>query len=143
MRYHAFLVKKFDGVVSNGTMNEEIKQELKNSYDVIGSYIEKGELRLAMEQIQKIVMLANKYYDESKPWVLVKENIEEFNNVTYTCLNIMANLANMFEPFIPTSSKKLKEMLNIKESTWNYIEIPENLHLENVEILFNRIENEI
>jgi len=139
----AFLVKKFDGVVSNGTMNEEIKQELKNSYDVIGSYIEKGELRLAMEQIQKIVMLANKYYDESKPWVLVKENIEEFNNVTYTCLNIMANLANMFEPFIPTSSKKLKEMLNIKESTWNYIEIPENLHLENVEILFNRIENEI
>ena len=90
----------------------------------------------------KLVSDANKYYDEMKPWILVKEDIDKFNDVTYTCLNIMANLANLFEPFIPTSSKKLKDMLKVDTDKWEYVEVEQNLKLENIEILFSRIDEE-
>ena len=54
----------------------------------------------------------------------------------------MGNIANMLEPFIPKSSKKLKEMLKITTDNWNYVTVEQNLHLNNVEILFNRIDSE-
>ena len=73
---------------------------------------------------------------------LTTYNLEKFNDVTYTCLNLMGNIANMLEPFIPKSSKKLKEMLKITTDNWNYVTVEQNLHLNNVEILFNRIDSE-
>ena len=41
--------------------------------------------------------MGNKYYDERKPWIQKRENIEEFNNTIYTCTNIIANLSNLIE----------------------------------------------
>ncbi len=137
----AFINKKFNGVVSEGIMDFEIEKEIKKTYLEAGEQIKKGELRSSLDTVWNLVTKANKYYDENAPWNLVKENIELFNNVTYTCLNIMANLANLLEVFIPNSSKKLKEMLDIKESNWEYIQVKQNLNLKNIDILFNRIEN--
>lgn len=136
----AFINKKFDGIVNPGNMDKEIEEKIKNLYNEVGTLIEKGELRNALDLIQSLINDANKYYDEMKPWVLVKEDIDKFNDVTYTCLNLMANIANLIEPFIPKSSKKLKEMLEITTNEWKYIEVKQNLHLENIEILFERIE---
>ena len=72
---------------------------------------------------------------------LVKEDIDKFNDVTYTCLNLMANISNLIEPFIPKSSHKLMNMLKINNNDWKYIEVEQNLHLENIDILFERIES--
>ena len=138
----AFINKKFDGVVSTGKMDESIMNHIKDLYKEVGTLISKGELRSALDLIWSLVSDANKYYDEMQPWVLVKEDIEKFNDVTYTCLNLMGNIANMLEPFIPKSSKKLKEMLKITTDNWNYVTVEQNLHLNNVEILFNRIDSE-
>lgn len=136
----AFIVKKFDGVLEYGKMDETHENQIKKLYELIGSSIEKGELRNALDLIQGLINDANKYYDDMKPWVLVKEDIEKFNDVTYTCLNLMANIANMLEPFIPNSSLKLKNMLEITTSEWEYIEVKQNLKLQNIDILFERIE---
>ena len=138
----AYINKKFDGVVSTGKMDESIMNHIKDLYKEVGTLISKGELRSALDLIWSLVSDANKYYDEMQPWVLVKEDIEKFNDVTYTCLNLMGNIANMLEPFIPKSSKKLKEMLKITTDNWNYVTVEQNLHLNNVEILFNRIDSE-
>jgi len=138
----AFIVKKFDGVISKGIMDTNIEAEIKDAYKTVGEMIEKGEIKSSLDVIQNLINKANKYYDDMKPWILVKENISEFNNVTYTCLNLMANISNLLEPFIPTSSKKLKEMLKIKNSKWEYLVISENLKLTDVSILFNKIETE-
>lgn len=136
----AFINKKFEGIVNPGNMDKEIELKIKNLYQEVGSLIEKGELRNALDLIQGLINDANKYYDEMKPWVLVKEDIDKFNDVTYTCLNLMANISNLIEPFIPKSSKKLKEMLQIDNNNWEYLEVKQNLHLENIQILFERIE---
>lgn len=138
----AFINKKFDGIVNTGKMDKNISTHIKELYNQVGDLIVKGELRNALDLIWSLVSDANKYYDDMKPWILVKENIEEFNNVTYTCLTLMGNIANMLEPFIPKSSRKLKEMLEITTCNWEYVEVKQNLHLNNVEILFNRIDTE-
>lgn len=138
----AFINKKFDGIVNTGKMDETIALHIKELYTEVGLLIRKGELRSALDLIWSLVSEANKYYDDMKPWILVKENIDLFNDVTYTCLNLMGNIANMLEPFIPKSSKKLKEMLEITTDSWEYVNVKQNLHLKNVEILFNRIDIE-
>ena len=86
-----------------------------------------------------LVEFANKYYDERQPWVQKKENIEEFNNTIYTCSVIIANLSNLFEPFMPESSAKIRKYLKIEKPCWNYISIEDNIKLDNIEPLFTRI----
>lgn len=86
-----------------------------------------------------LVEVGNKYYDTSKPWVAKKENIEEFNNIIYTCSVIIANLSNLFEPIMPTASQKIREYLNIQTKSWEYITIPAGLKLDKIEPLFERM----
>lgn len=104
-----------------------------------GENIEKLEFKQATEIAMELVETANKYYDEQKPWVQKKENIQEFNNTIYTCAVIIANLANIFEPFMPSASAKIRKYLNIQEKSWKLIEPEIGLKLENIEPLFTRI----
>jgi len=136
----AFLAKKFDGVVPSGEMDEEVKDAIIKTYEMVGKNIEAGNLRVAISLIMELVQIANKYYDNERPWIQVKEDINSFNNTTYTCINLMINIANMLEPFIPTSSAKVRNMLGITETSWNYISAPQNIILNNVEVLYNRID---
>ena len=57
----------------------------------------------------------------------------------YNCANIIANLANLFEPVMPDKSNKIKKYLNIDLSKWQKITLKENIKLENIEPLFERI----
>ena len=83
--------------------------------------------------------MANKYYDEEKPWIQSKENLEMFNNTIYTCATIIANLANIFEPFMPSVCKKIREYLKIEEISWEFIEPEVGTILENIQPLFTRM----
>ena len=53
-----------------------------------------------------LVEAANKYYDDQKPWIQRKRILKEFNNTIYTCATIIANLSNIFEPFMPDAVRK-------------------------------------
>ena len=56
----------------------------------------------------QLVELGNKFYDEKQPWVAKKENIEEFNNIIYTCSVVIANLSNLFDMVMPTACDKIR-----------------------------------
>ena len=86
-----------------------------------------------------LVEIGNKYYDEKKPWILYKENIEEFNKVIYNCTYIIANLANLFEPIMPDTSKKIAEYLSIDIKSWKPIILRENIELKNINPIFEKI----
>ena len=139
-RNFAYLVKKFNGIVPIGKMDTKIKDIINKMYIIVGSEIEKGNMRSAINNVYDLVKIANKYYDDQKPWIQVRESIDDFNNTTYTCVNLIANIANMFEPFLPESSIKIKKMLSIDINKWEYINIPQSINLKDVEILFKRIE---
>ena len=57
----------------------------------------------------------------------------------YTCANVIANLANILNPFMPDSSRKIADILEIDSLTWNYTQIEKDLKLKEIEPLFVRI----
>lgn len=125
--------------IPNGKLDEKAKEEIEKTYKEVSNLIENLEFRAATEKVMELVEYANKYYDESKPWIQKKEDIEGFNNTIYTCAVIIANLSNLFEPFMPKACEKIREYLKIANPQWNFITIEDNIQLENIEPLFNRI----
>ena len=137
----SFVNKKFDGVIKESEIDENIKSITKNNYELIGKYIEDGEFKNAVTQIIDYISTANKYYDSKEPWLQVKENLDEFNKTTYTCLYMIANISNLIAPILPDSSKKIKNMLQLPEYKWEEIEIKGNYKINNLEILYSRIDS--
>ena len=123
----------------DGLLDRKIENKIKETYKEVGEDIEKLEFKLASDKAMQLVEIANKYYDDQKPWIQRKENIEEFNNTIYTCATIIANLSNIFEPFMPKACEKIREYLKINEKTWDLIKPEANIKLENIEPLFERI----
>lgn len=136
----SFINKKFDGLINEGKVDEKIKKLTIEKYNYVGNLIEQGELRQAIESVFEYIQMGNKYYDESEPWIKVKENIEEFNNISYTCIYMIANIANFINPFMPQTSEKIKKMLNLKEFKWEEENIKGNIKIEELELLFSRID---
>jgi methionyl-tRNA synthetase len=138
----AFLIKKFEGQTPLGIMNQQMDELIDKIYLGVGKAIEKGELKTAMELSLSLVQASNKYYDDQKPWIQVKESMEDFNNTTYTCINLIANIANIMSPFMPQSSNQIKKFLNIENNQWEKIIVDKQINLKDVKILFDRIESE-
>lgn len=138
----SFVNKKFEGIIKSGNIDEEIINKTKEVYDEAGKLICDGELRTALDKILDYASLANKYYDENTPWVLVKEDIDKFNDVTYTCTYIMANLSNLLNPFMPSSADKIKNMLSLEAFKWEEYKLNGDIKINNLELLFNRIDVE-
>ncbi len=136
----AFINKKFDGVIKESSIDEEIKSNTIKYLNQIGEYFEKGEIKNATNHIMDYISLANKYYDSKEPWNLVKENIDEFNKVTYTCLYMIANISNMIAPIIPEASKRIKKMLNLPEYKWEEEVISGDYKVNDLQVIYNRLD---
>ena len=122
-----------------GKLDETAKNEIEKAYKDVGILIENLEFKSATDRVMELVEYANKYYDERQPWIQKKEDIEAFNDTIYTCSVIIANLSNLFEPFMPNACKKIRTYLNLKNPTWNMVEPEGEIKLNDVEPLFNRI----
>ncbi len=109
----SFINKKFNGHITKGNIDPLVKEKTVNLYKEVSNLIIAGELKEALDKVIDYASFGNKYYDENKPWELVNNDLNKFNDVTYTCVYIMANLSNLLLPFIPTTAHKIKEMLNI------------------------------
>lgn len=136
----SFINKKFGGNISEGIIDNKIIDATKKSYKLISEYFEKGELRNAVTQIFDYIALANKYYDSQQPWVQVKEDIAAFNNTTYTCIYMIANISNMIYPVLPHASLKIKNMLKLSECKWEEIKVSGNYKIDDLQILYDRID---
>ena len=132
---------KFKGLekIKIDKVEESIKNKVEQTYKMVSEYISKLEFKNAIQEIINLIEFGNKYYDDEKPWILYKENIDEFNKVIYNCTYIIANLANLFEPVMPDSSKILSKYLNIDINEWKPIEIQKEIVLDNILPLFERI----
>ena len=136
----SFINKKFDGIIKEANIDETIKVETNKYFKTIGESFEKGEIRNAVTQIFEYVGLANKYYDSKQPWIQVKEDINAFNDTTYTCTYMIANISNMIAPILPNASLKIKQMLNLPEYKWEEVIISDDYKIDNLQVLYNRID---
>lgn len=131
---------KFKGIskIPVAKMDENIKKVIENAYEEIAKSIEKLEFKDATSKAMNLIETANKYYDDEKPWIKFKENIEEFNNVMYTCANLIANISNIMEPFMPNASAKIRKILKMEKAEWKVILLDKEIELGEIEPLFVR-----
>ena len=137
----SFLNKKFSGKICEGKIDNDIISLTKETYENVGKQIEEGRLKSAINIAIDYVNAGNKFYSEQMPWVQVQENIEAFNNTTYTCVYMMANIARIFSPFIPDTCKRINEKLGLENNCiWEEINIEGDLQVQNDELLFQRLQ---
>lgn len=131
---------KFKGIdkIPVAEIDKNIESAIIHAYEEIGADIEKLEFKEASSKAMNLIELANKYYDEEKPWVKFKENTEDFNKVMFTCANLIANIANIMEPFMPISSEKIRKILKIEKVEWKYLKLDKDIELNEIEPLFVR-----
>lgn len=137
-----FVKKYFDNVIPSGVVNEDIRGLINKLYNDVGYKIENGEIKAALEEIFIFIRSINKYYDEEKPWVTIKEDKESCGNTIYNCILAIANISNLLEPFIPFSSIKIKAWLLVKKCKWEYFEVKSGEALGEIKILFDRIDKD-
>lgn len=138
-----FIQKSFEGKVPEAQCDPAFKQSLISLYSSIGKFIEHGNFKEALDTIFAFIRTANKYFDEEQPWITVKSNIEKCKETLNTCVQIIANLSILLEPFLPFSSAKVRNILKFEKIAWQYIEVPAGLELGPVEILFERIDKKV
>jgi methionyl-tRNA synthetase len=135
-----FIHKSFEGKVTSGKLEAGIEKEFQTLYTSVGYKIEKGNFKNALEDIFAAVRNANKYFDDEKPWLQVKDNIEACENTLYNCVQIIANLSNLLTPFLPFCCEKIRSFLSIEEAAWNYIQVEVGTLTVEPEVLFQRID---
>ena len=136
--------------------NNELLDKDKNVLDLVNQSINKVEeslsnfkFRDACTEFMNIARIGNKYLADEEPWKIIKENPERVKTVIFISLHISSVLAIVSEPFIPFTSKKIKNILNFKDEinwTWKDLKdkdflINENHKINEPELLFNRIED--
>ncbi len=117
----AMTKKYFDGNVSYKGVLNEFDQDLENlakkTKDDVVSHMDAFKAGDALEDIMRFLRRANKYVDETAPWVLAKDDSkkDELENVLYHLLESIKEAALMLEPFMPSTSEKIFKFLNLKE----------------------------
>jgi len=138
----AFITKYWDGIVPCGVIDEKIEKSISGLYKLVGEYIEKGRFKDAINKIFQYIREANKYFDDEKPWISRTENEAVCKNTLFQCVQIIANLAILLWPFLPDSSNKVSEWLNI-ENEWKFKRIDGGLKIPETELLFERIDKKV
>ena len=146
--------KYYNGVVPTPGNFSEIDEQTLNELgaypDVISSSIERYRFREAQTSLMNVARLGNKYLADEEPWKTIKTDEERTKTVMYVALQIAAALTVLSEPFLPHTSKKLKNILNVAQNNnvgWNDVSknrillSPEHT-IEKGELLFSKIENE-
>jgi len=134
-----FIEKSYGGRIPKGKIDSENKVKVEYLYTEIGSLIKEGQFKKSLEQIFEFVRYANKYFDEQKPWIQIKEDKASCDKTMANCVYIIANLAQLLNPFLPFSSEKVKVMMGLKELRWEEIEVA-SANIQEVKPLFERID---
>ena len=145
------LTKKYwNGVVPACGELEEIDrqtiQEFKDVKEKVEAYLEIFKFREAQKEAMNLARIGNKYIAETEPWKLWKTDPKRVETILYISLQLVANISIAFEPFLPFSSKKLREMINMTEYNWSELGstdlLPAGKQLAEPELLFDKIDDE-
>lgn len=141
--------KYFDGKVpAKGELTEydlETIKEFKEIKASVESNLEQFKFREALKEAMNLARIGNKYLADTEPWKLAKTDMKRTATILHLALQIAANLSIAFEPFLPFSAKKLRNMLSINDFNWEMLGsidiLKENAELGKAELLFEKIED--
>ncbi|WP_211747799.1 methionine--tRNA ligase [Paenibacillus sp. Marseille-Q4541] len=137
-----FVNKVYNDRIPAGNMEASIQNKLEQLYINSGELIKQGRLKEALESIFSLIRSCNKYVDEQKPWVQVKEDTEACKSTLFTCVQVIVNLSVLLEPFLPFASNKIRQFFDLPASDiqWGYTELFAGHEVGPIEVLFQRID---
>lgn len=141
--------KYFEGKVPERGELFDIDTEALNALGQVpkkvGDSIERYRFREALAEMMDLARIGNKYLADTEPWKLIKTDEERVKTILNIALQLVANLTIVAEPFIPFSTSKLKEILNLGELDWSDAGssklLPAGHQLEQAQLLFEKIED--
>ena len=145
------LTKKYwDGIVpACGELQEADRQAIQEFKDVkekVESYLNVFKFREAQKEAMNLARIGNKYIAECEPWKIWKTDPKRVETILNISLQLVANLSIAFEPFLPFSSKRLRELINMTEYEWSALGstdlLPAGHQLNEPQLLFEKIEDE-
>lgn len=143
--------KYFDGIVPVcGELTDYDRQTLEEFAHVkadLEKLLNNFRFRDAQKEAMNLARIGNKYLADTEPWKLAKTDMERVATIMHLSLQIAANLAIAFEPFLPFSSQKLRDMLNISDFNWENLGKTDLLKagtkLGTPELLFEKVEDSV
>ncbi len=145
------LTKKFFGgvVPECGELQDVDRKAIEEFKDVkqkVEALLDTFKFRDAQKEAMNLARIGNKYITDCEPWHVAKTDMERVKTILYISLQLVANLEIAFEPFLPFSSAKLREMLNVSETEWDQLGSTELLkpghQLGTPALLFEKIEDD-
>ena len=141
--------KYFDGKVpACGELTDYDKATIAEFMDVkaeVEKLLDTFKFREAQKEAMNLARIGNKYLADTEPWKLAKTDMERVGTILNLSLQLAANLAIAFEPFLPFSSEKLRGMLGMETFEWNQLGSTDLLaaghQLGKAELLFEKIED--
>ena len=146
------LTKKYwDGVVpACGKLLDTDLAALNEFKDVkqkVETLLDQFKFRDAQFEAMNLARIGNRYITECEPWKVWKTDPKRCETILNICLQLTANLAIAFEPFLPFSSKKLREMLNMESFEWDQLGSTDLLsaghQLGEASLLFEKIDDDV
>ncbi|MEE1139831.1 MAG: methionine--tRNA ligase [Prevotella sp.] len=146
------LSKKYWGgvVPACGELQDVDRQALEEFKDVkarVEALLNQFKFREAQKEAMNLARIGNKYITDCEPWKVAKTDMKRVETILNISLQLVANLAIAFEPFLPFSSKKLRDMLNITSFDWEQLGSTDLLEaghqLGEPSLLFEKIEDDV
>ena len=142
--------KYFNGIVPECGELQDVDraaiEEFKDVKQKVEALLDTFKFRDAQKEAMNLARIGNKYITDCEPWHVAKTDMERVKTILYISLQLVANLEIAFEPFLPFSSAKLREMLNVKETDWAQLGSTELLkpghQLGTPALLFEKIEDD-
>ncbi|MCI6617926.1 MAG: methionine--tRNA ligase [Prevotella sp.] len=145
------LTKKYwDGIVpACGTLldvDRQAIQEFKDVKDKLETYLDAFKFREAQKEAMNLARIGNRYITECEPWKVWKTDPARVETILNISLQLVANLAIAFEPFLPFSSQDLRTMINMESFEWGQLGSTDLLRaghqLAEPHLLFEKIEDD-
>ena len=124
--------------------DKEVLAEIPQIVERVEKSLETFHFRDALKEAMNLARLGNKYLADTEPWKVIKTDEERVKTILNICLQISANLSTLMEPFMPFSSQKLREFMNIDVIDWAKMGdgvIPAGHELGEAGLLFEKIED--
>ncbi|MES5006670.1 methionine--tRNA ligase [Prevotella disiens] len=121
-------------------------QEFKDVKEKVESYLDVFKFREAQKEAMNLARIGNRYITECEPWKVWKTDPKRVETILNISLQLVANLSIAFEPFLPFSSKELRNLINLAEYDWTQLGSTDILaaghQLNEPHLLFEKIEDE-
>lgn len=143
---HKYFEGKVPAIANLTDYDKETLAEFSSIKEKIEGYLEDFKFRYAQREAMNLARIGNKYLADTEPWKVAKTDMSRVATIMNISLQLVANLAIAFEPFLPFSSKKLRALIQVDSFEWDELGstslLKEGHQLSKPELLFDKIEDE-